>query len=83
MYTSPAYTTFSPCQEVDDGLQGSNPNFIVVGNWDGDGAYWRFFLHDDMASAAAHFFETMSRQNCAHLFTGKNFKPNQQPPQPA
>jgi hypothetical protein len=57
----------------DDGQQGSNPNFIVVGNGDGDGAYRRFFLHDDVASAPAHFFETMSRQNFAHLFSGKDF----------
>jgi hypothetical protein len=54
----------------DDRLQGSNPNFIVVGHRNGNGARRQSFLHHDMASPAAHFFEPMHRQNCTHLFTG-------------
>ena len=47
----------------DDGLQGSNPNCIVVGNWDGNGGRKQFFLHDNVASAATNFLETMCCQN--------------------
>jgi hypothetical protein len=54
----------------DDGLQGSNPNFIVVGYRNGNGAGRQSFLHHHVASPAAHFFEPMGRQNYTHLFTG-------------
>jgi hypothetical protein len=47
----------------DNGLQGPDPNCTMVGNWDGDRAHRQFFLHDYVASPAAYFLETMSRQN--------------------
>ena len=47
----------------DDRLQSTKSNRIVAGNRDGEGALRQFFLHDNVASAAAHFLETMSCQN--------------------
>lgn len=47
----------------DNRLKGTNPNGIVVGNWHGYGAQGKFFLHDNVASAAADLFKTVSRQN--------------------
>ena len=46
-----------------DRLQSADPDFIVIGNGDGDSARGQVFLHDNMASAPAYLLETMSRQN--------------------
>jgi hypothetical protein len=47
----------------DDGLQGANPDCIVVWNRHGDCARRQFLLHDKVASVATHFLETMICQN--------------------
>jgi hypothetical protein len=47
----------------DDGQEGSSLNFIVVRNRNGDRGHRQFSLHDNVASVAAHFLETMSCQN--------------------
>jgi hypothetical protein len=60
---------FTPRQPglTDDGSKCSNSNFIMV--WDRNRycALGKFFLHDDVATAATDFYEAMRCQNRAYL----------------
>ncbi len=62
---------------ADDGFQGADSQFGMVGNGDRDGRLWKLFLHHDVASASADFLEAMAGKDGADLFAGKDTQATQ------
>ncbi len=54
----------------DDGPEGANPQFIMIGHWDRDGGIRSSQLHDDMAASLPDLFKTMLLKNSARFSAG-------------
>ena len=68
---------------ANDGLQGANFDFGVIGYWNGHCGVVETQLHHNMATTLPNFNETISRKDCADLLTRENAEFTQLQPQVA
>ena len=62
---------------TDDGKQGANADFVVIGHDNGRCRIQKALLHHDMTAFAADFDKTVLSEQSTDLFSGENSETTQ------
>lgn len=67
---------------ADDGLQGADADFGMIGNGNGDGSRGSRPLHHNVAAAPPDLDEVVAREDRAYVLTGQDPQSTQPRPRP-